>query len=388
MTTDIKNLIEQYKEHNKGLVWRAVDNIVYADNPSTPFEHLNFDNLTPIMDSKAWLESSNPSASKSASVSTDPLALTDVFYGPFGDLANDWLTDIQSARKSQDRSKAAAIITSTDYSVLQDAVVIGESMDMTKTGVLTGAIPEQALPNLKGEWVTWTDTVEYHLNVPEGQAVEPSKGTASAVEYTVKKGMGGVAITEYAQAMIHERDPFQRLIAELGRQRLKKENAMVADELTTATTSISGVDVGATSGTPPASTQRPEPIWLQVTDLFEGNGGTFNKIISKNQAYNEYINNDYVKGFYNPVIGTSVNESSGPTPGLQGVTWVRDNAIASTTSIYVMDSNNAMRGFRAGVRSFQLTNPKHENTEYYLKSFYTPEIVDQDFIRIVTGFTA
>src|SRR5512139_1461138 len=111
--TDINKIIDQYKEHNKGLIWRATDNIVYADNPSVPFEHLNFDNLTPIMDSKAWLEGSNP-ASKSASVSAaDPLALTDVFYGPFGDLANDWLTDIQSARKSQDRSKAAAIITST-----------------------------------------------------------------------------------------------------------------------------------------------------------------------------------------------------------------------------------------------------------------------------------
>jgi hypothetical protein len=390
--TNIKNIIDNWTLNQKGLVWRATDETVYVDNPSTKFENLTFD--TPVLDARAWNEqssSSNNPSDKSAAIvtsSSDPLALTDVFPDEFGELANDWLSDIQSARKTKDRSKAAAIITSQDYSILQDAVVIGESMSVTKTGALTQAIPEIAMPNLKGEWITWADTVEYHLNVPEGQAVEPSKGTASAVTYTIKKGMGGVAITEYAQAMIREANPFSRLIQEMQNQRLYKENAMVADEIENATSVIAGIDFGLRAGAPALSSNSPEALWLTIQDAFDAVGGTLNMIMSKNQAYNEYKNNDFVRGFYLPLGATSINESSGPAPGLPGVTWVRDNAIVSATKLWAMDITKAIKGFRAGVRSFQLTNPKFENTEYYTKSFYTPKIVDNNFIKEVTGVTA
>lgn len=389
-------LIEKWERNYKGLIWDSRDSTIYIDNPKSHINDINFENLTPIMNSKEWVNGANinnSSNDKSASINTDPLALTDVFYGPFGDLANDMLADISEAKKTKNRSLAAAVITSLDYSILQDAIAIGESVDAVKTGILAQAIPEQQIPNLKAEWFSWDDAVEFHLNVPEGQAVEPSKGTVTSVEYTVPKHQGAVAITEYARAMINAPQGsgssiFNRLVSAMQQQRLKKENGLVAAELENTVTTITGIDFGLRAGTPPLSSNTPEALYLEFVDYFDSVNGDFNAIMSKNNVYNEALNNDYLKGYYNAVNPPGVNESSAPAPGLPGVTWYRDNAISSGTKMWVMDINRALRGFRAGVRSFQLDDVKHETTEYHTKSFYIPKIVDQDYIREVTGVTA
>jgi len=380
----LNNILDQYKL-NKALVWRAIDNTIYLDNPNVKLENLTYN--TPIMNAQLWNESIHNEKSKSASAS-DPAAISEVFSGPFADLANDMFSQLHAAKEARDRSKVASIITSQDYTVLQDAIVLGESMDAIKTGVLLQLWDEVPVPNLKGEWIDWTTGVDYFTNVPEGSLPEPTKGTASAVEYTVPKHAGGVAITEMAQSIINGANVFQKQIAELQRMRLKKENALVATELETASNTAAGVDVGATSGTPPLSTQRPETIWTTYVDTFDTAGGTFNAIASKNNVYNEYINNDFVKGAYVPVNSPTVNEMVGPTPKLEGVTWYRDNAISLGTKVWVMDRNLAGKIFRAAVRSVQIDSPKTESTEYYLKSYMLPEIVDNAFIYELTGMTA
>jgi len=384
----INNLLDQYRQ-NKALVWRAVDNAIYLDNPSVKLESMHFDESNKIMDARAWNTAVKNGNSLSASVaSNDYAALSEIFKGQFGDLANTMFTELHSAKQANDRSKVASIITSADYTVLQDTIVLGESMDAIKTGVLLQLWDEVAVPNLTGEWIDWTTGIDYFTNVPEGVLPEPTKGTATSTTYTVPKHAGGVAITERAQAIINGADVFGKQVAELQRMRLKKENALVATELETASNTAAGVDVGATSGTPPLSTQRPETIWTTYIDTFDTAGGTFNAIASKNNVYNEYINNDFVKGAYVPVNSPAVNEMVGPTPKLEGVTWYRDNAITLGTKVWVMDRNLAGKVFRAAVRSVQIADPKTESTQYYLKSYMLPEIVDNAFIYELTGMTA
>lgn len=387
MSNNISESINQWKSQNKGLI-SAYDGTVYIDNPTVPLNAINYERLTPVLDANAWNEAQR---SKSASIQNDPLSLTDVFIGEFGDLANDMLSDIQEAKQSRDRSKAAAVITSQDYSILQDAIAIGETTDVVKTGILTNIFETINIPNYKGEWFDWDDAVEFHLNVAEGKAVEPSKGAVTSVEYTVPKHMGGVAITEYAQAMINAPNGtgnsiFNRLVQAMQQQRLKKENGLVATELEAATDVDAGIDFGARASG--VSSNNPEALWISLTDIIDTAGGTFNSIASKSQAYNEAINNDFLKGHEERNNNPTYNEQAGPAPGLTGVTWYRDNAISSATKLWAFDRNRAAKIFRAGLRSFQLTDPKHETTEWYLKSFMIPKIVDQTFIVEVTGVTA
>lgn len=395
--TNLQSLQDYFVRNHNGIIWRAIDHTVYLDDPSVHIDKVVYDK--PILNSQKWAQSrgfkqdntnqqNNQSMAASMFNSNDPLALTEVFHDPFGDLANQFLTELLSAKKAKDRSKAAAIISSQDYTVLQDAIVVGESVDAIKTGVLTGGLVEQAVPNLKVEWLTYTTGVDFFTFVPEGQAPEPTKGTVASVEYQVGKHMGGVEITERASAIINGDNIFQRLSNELGLKRLQKENALVADEIERATDVVAGVDFGLTSGTPPYNSNRPDPLWLTLQDKFDAVGGYFSQIMSKNQAYNEYANNDFVRGTYTPVNAPQANESVGPTPKYETVTWRRDNAIASATKLWAMDAQKALRGFRQAVRSFIIKKELEETTSQWLKSYYLPKIVDQRFISEVTGITA
>lgn len=382
MNTSRKEIISQYR----GLVWNPVDHIVYLDNPAIPANAIRYD--VPVMDSRAWTEQVR-SKSASIAVGSDPLALTDVFFGEYAELASDMLQEMHLAKQQRDRQRAASVITSQHYTAIQDTIILGESMDAVKTGVLTGFFEDVAVPTLQGEWIDYTNGVNYETNVPEGVAVEPTRGTATSTTYILPKHMGGVAITERAEAMINEANIFSRLVDELARRRLESENGLVATELETATTA-SGVDFGARSATVPfTNTQDPlNGIMLTIADLFDSNGGSLTGLASKNQAWYEYITNDHIKGIdaANPAI--TPNESVGPVPGIPGAMWFRDNAISDATKVWAADRMKGGKNFRGPVRSFQVMDPKTETTEQYLKSYFLCEIVDTGFVRELTGCTA
>lgn len=371
---------------HKGLVWNPVDHIIYLDNPAIPANAIRYD--VPVMDSRAWTEQVR---NKAASITggNDPLALSDVFFGEFAESASDMLQEMHLARQQRDRTRAASVITSQHYTDVQNAVILGESIDAVKTGVLTGFFEDVAVPTLNGDWIDYTNGVNYETNVPEGVAVEPTRGTATATSYTLPKHMGGVAITERAEAMINGVNIFARLVDELSRRRLESENGLVATELETATTA-SGVDFGARSATVPfTNTQDPlNGIMLTIADLFDSNGGSLTGLASKNQAWYEYITNDHIKGIdaANPAI--TPNESVGPVPGIPGATWFRDNAISDATKVWAADRSRGGKNFRGPIRSFQVVDPKTETTEQYLKSYFLCEIVDTGFVRELTGCTA
>jgi len=371
----------------KGLVWNPVDHVVYLDNPSIPAESIRYD--TPVLDSRAWTEQVRNKAASAVAVGSDPLALTDVFFGEYAELANEMLQEMHLSRQQRDRQRAASVVTSQHYTVLQDAIILGESTDAIKTGVLAGLFDDVAVPTLNGKWIDYTTGVDYETNVPEGVAVEPTRGTATSTTYTLPKHMGGVAITERAEAIINGDNIFARLVNELSRKRLYAENGLVATELETATT-VAGVDFGERSGTVPfTSTKDPlNGILLTVADTLDSNNGTLTGLASKNQVWFEYITNDYIKGINTANPSITPNESVGPAPGLPGVTWFRDNAISAATKLWAVDRSKGGKNFRGPVRSFQVMDPKTETTEQFLKSYFLCEIVDTGLVREITGVTA
>ena len=106
----------------------------------------------------------------------------------------------------------------------------------------------------------------------------PSKGTGSTTTVNIQKHGGAVAITQRAQAVINNDNPFQRLVTQMGQKKLFDENDMIADviEAVTATT-YAGVDFGLRAGTPPLSSTNP-------VDFLATTISTFEALITKHQS--------------------------------------------------------------------------------------------------------
>ena len=263
----------------------------------------NPDYLHPVMDVKAW----NDHTSRTASITpdSDPLMLSDVFYDTlvpghdftFQDMAKDVLQECQNSKLNGDRSRAASIITSKDFAAFQETVILGQNITTAiRTGVLTGLFESVSVPNLKGEWASFDDGVKYFNNVAEGTTVEPSGGTGSITTVEVPKNEGAVAITDRAQMVINNDNPYTRLAAQLGQKRLENENAVVAAEIQSNTAhSFSGVDFGTRVSN--LSTTNPIDFWTTTLNTWDGlNKQMFNLIVSKAFILNEYNNNDTVRG--------------------------------------------------------------------------------------------
>jgi len=373
------------------LVYDPITRHVYEDDISiVNIKYLDVRKLKPIMNVGRWMDSSGANAGNTkdyaASVMQD-VSLSHVFYGDYARQAEEMFGGLNKAYEERDRDYAASVITSQDYQTLQKTIVLGESLEKPRTGILGQAFEEITVDNLKGDWADFTTNVIYHRNVPEGKSVEPSKGAATTIPILINKHEGAVAITEMAEQVINGAPVFQRLTSALANARLKSENEMIAEELENATTVLPGVDFGLRAGAPPLSSNNPQDTTQQLLDALDL-VGEFNTIMSKGIVFNEYRNNDTNKGIHTPFTSPQTGSKSGPAPNLDGVTWYRDNAIALGTKLWAMDADLAIKLFRSITRSFQVIEPKEERKTQYLKSHFQPKIVQQSAIIEVTGVTA
>ena len=154
------------------------------------------------------------------------------------------------AQNQAHQSKAGAIITSLDYTAFQDTPTLGGNVETNiRTGVLAGLFQTVAMPVLTGKWISaMANDLKYYRNLMETESPVPSKGTGSTTTVNIQKHGGAVAITQRAQAVINNDNPFQRLVTQMGQKKLFDENDMIADviEAVTATT-YAGVDFGLES---------------------------------------------------------------------------------------------------------------------------------------------
>jgi hypothetical protein len=328
----LESLVSKYKTSAGvfGFVWNPEDHCIYLDNPSRRGDQLKYEDK--VMNALGWakgtdaIPENHQKGVAAAAAYTGGTDILDVFYGPFAELADCRIQDIRTARKTNDAGLAASVITSADYDLFTQPVVLGESVETIPTGVLLNFFNDVATPRLKGLWQDSTTGVEYYMNVPEGMLPEPSKGLGTTIQIDVPKHAGGVEITERADLILGGQNPFASLVAALGQKRLQRENGLVAAELENATTVISGVDFGLRAGTPPSSSNYPNDLWQQIIDAFSAMGGTFNGAASKNIVWNEYKNNDYNKGFQTVSQNVSAGDGTSAAPGVDGVTWFRDQA--------------------------------------------------------------
>ena len=405
-------------------VWNPKNGIIYVDDPYSAEPTYK----TPLMNAREFM-SQIGGGSKAASTQSNE----QVFYDNdkpqhnYLDISNQYYDKIVSARNAtryDDRvskaaavledpefqdfqntltlaqayerpySKAGAIITSKDFTDFQtNNVIFGENPETAiRTGVLVGLFQTIALPSLSGKWQSFSNDLKYHRNIPEGKSPEPSKGTGATTTVSVQKHGGAVAWTQRAEAVINGDNPFQRLVNQMGLKKQFDENDMVADtiEAVTATT-YAGVDFGLRSGTPPLSSTNPVDFLTTTVTTFEALSQPVDLFVSRGFMYWEYIYNDIIRGGAlagNPLPGQgNVNEQVGPFPGLDGVTWARDNAITSTTAGWAMN-RNAIKNFRGPSRNYTIADEDTETTKYVTKNYFKSQVMDSTVIYKVTGIAA
>ena len=382
----MSNITKQFKNP---IIFNPVDHTIYMDDLSQLNDSYQYTN--PIMNAKSY--------SLAASAKTeDPLRVTENFYNNgteetnFADIANDFYSGINKARETGDRSKAAAIITSKEFTLFQDTVVLGTNEETIRTGILTQLFEDVNTPTLVGKYRAFANDLVYFTNLAESKSPEPTFGAASETTIEVPKHGGAVAITDRARQVIQGADAiYSRLIGQLQQKRSLSESIIVrnAIEAIAATNDQTGVDFGVRSGSPPVSTTNPIDTLIKLVNFFEGTNGIFNTFVSNALPYIEYVNNDLVRGVGTPLssVGTA-NESSGPLPGASGVTWYRDNLMTTLTEGYAMDRNKAGRNFRGPTRAYTVTDPDTETEKYVTKSHFDCVIVDGTVIARVTGIQA
>ncbi len=367
------------------------NHVVYKDEMDTDVWELDWRNMEPILDANTWAKSQ----SKSAAVVTDPLKITDAFLGEHAQKAQEMFTDIAEAKKTRSHSKAAAVITSQDYTLLQDAVVIAENVEVIRVGNLSQQFEEIPTISVSGKYRDFAHDLKWFRNIPEGKSPEPSFGTVSETQFSVLKHGGAVAITDRARDVINSTNIFQRLVSQLQDVRLADENLMVVQELQSNTGNTeAGVDFGARSGTPPASTTNPLSLINELNADFGDDSRPdlrWDLFVSKGFIYNEYITNDLVRNVYLQQIPSQTPQDLSVSSGVplfpSYVTWVRDNTITSSTDAWALNKS-AIKKFRGPTRQYTITDPEKEYTKYTTKTHLTVETVKPTLVYQVTNVAA
>lgn len=389
------------KRDYNGYVWRATNGWVYLYDSA---DGDNFEYETKVMNARRWMEMSGGKGigakgdDRAGSIQSQIVELSDVFTSEkvpgtsmsFEDLAKGVLHENDRAASTKDESRAAAMITSLDYTNFQNLVVVGENAESPiRTGILPGLFESIQLDNLSGKWATQSADIKWYNNLPESSTPEPSKGTGTTITVTVPKGGGAVGWTDRSKQVINGGNPFQSLVALLADARLANENEVTAEEIENNTAhTTAGVDFGARTGSPPASTTNPLPVIQNLKTIFSSLKLPWNLFISKSYIYNEYITNDIL----NPtsVIPPTIADQSGevgPFPFASNVTWAREDAMDSMTDGYALNSN-ALKVFRAALIQYTVRNEDHENTKVVMKNHFNAKTVDDTLVYLVTGIAA
>jgi hypothetical protein len=373
-------LIRQIKNP---IVLNHENGIVYKDNLKLPVEDLKFESMDEILDAKIL------SRSKTASIANgnDPYALSDAFIGNNADKVKDMVNDIRTARRTRDHGLAAAIITSKDYSLLQDTVVIASQFtpESIEVGATSGLFEEIGTTTFSGKWRDFQSDLKWYRNIPEGKSPEPSKGTSSEATFTVQKHGGAVAITDRARDVINSVDIFSRLVNQLQEVRLRDENLLVIEELENNTGNTeTGIDFSVGTNNPLAM------INEIIADFGKTPETRWNLFLTKGFIQNWYLALDAIRGQNNPIPNQAVSAGRilNSVPGFpQEVTWVGEEDLSSTTD-GIATNRSALKKFRGPTRQYTVTDPEKEYQKYTTKTHLAAKTVKPELVYVVTGVNA
>jgi len=184
-------------------------------------------------------------------------------------------------------------------------------------------------PNLVFTVDTYTEgsVQEQVPELDEPDLITHSESRATKILY---KNIGHIAISE--EADLKGSHPTMQLRQEKTIKDLARAiNAQLATELETAT-GVAGADWGATSGTPPDSSNNPINDIEGVMTTIEGNGFNTEYIAAHNRPATDLTTNKFIRGRGNEGIGTNVLLSNQINEmGIPAI--LKDQALTNTVAI-------------------------------------------------------
>ena len=365
------------------IVQNHKNNIVYKDLPAFEVNELPFDSMEEIMDAKILYKTKSRTAS--ITNGSDPYKITDAFLGKYADTAKNMITEIRTARQTRDKSLAAAIITSKDYGLLQDTVVIASQFtpESIEVGPTSALFEEIGTTTFSGKWRDFAHDLKWYRNIPEGKSPEPSKGTSSEATFNVQKHGGAVAITDRARDVINSVDIFSRLVNQLQEVRLRDENLLVVEEIENNTgNSETGIDFSTASSNPLAM------INEIIADFGRTPDTRWDTFLSKGFIRNWYNALDVIRGQLAPIPNQSVQQGAMKVAGFPvEVTWVAEEDLSSSTAGIALN-RTALKKFRGPTRQYTITDQEKEYQKYTIKTHLAAKTVKPELIYNVTGINA
>jgi hypothetical protein len=216
--------------------------------------------------------------------------------------------------------------------------------------------------------------------VPELDEADLIGHTESRTTKILYKNVGHIAISEEADMMASH--PTMQLRQDKTMKDMARLiNSQIATEMANAT-DVAGSDWGATSGTPPDSSNNPIDDIQPVTTTIEGNGFNVDFIAGHDAPITKLTTNKFIRGRGNVGVGTNVlsqnnvNESGLPP-------MVKDQALPATTA-YVGSKDAVWLG-QGATAVANYVNDQAGYRGWLVKQWWLPYLAQAGAIRELTG---
>jgi len=216
--------------------------------------------------------------------------------------------------------------------------------------------------------------------VPELDEPQLITHTETRVTNVLYKNIGHIAISE--EADMKGSHPTMQLRQEKTLKDLARViNNQIATILATAT-DVAGADWGATSGTPPDSSNNPLDDIQPVITIIEGNGFNVDYIAGHDAPVTKLLTNKFVRGRGNENIGTNVLQANNlGENGLPPI--IKDQALVSTTAIVA--SKDAVWLGQGPTAVAAYVNDQAGYKGWLAKQWWFPYLAQAGAIRELTG---
>ena len=238
-------------------------------------------------------------------------------------------------------------------------------------------------PNLVFTVDTYTEgSVQEKLpELDEADLISHSESRTTKVLY---KNVGHIAISEEAE--LKGSHPTQQLRQEKTMKDMARAiNGQIATELETAT-DVAGSDWGATSGTPPDSSNNPIDDISGVMTTIEGNGFNVDYIAGHDRPITDLLTNKFIRGRGNVGIGTNVLGNNSVTESGLPASIVKDQALTNT--IATVASKDAVWLGQGPTAVASYTNDQAGYKGWLVKQWWFPYLAQGGAIRNLTGVSA
>jgi hypothetical protein len=319
---------------------------------------------------------------------TGEVKFTNKFYDSWGQRVDEIRDDIEryglKTAYARWQSSYANIVNSQTVDNTKALNLLDRVLGLQTRDFFLQLIPTPIpAPNLNFTVDTYTEG-SVRAKVPELKSPQLISHSESRTTKTLYKNVGHLAISEEAEFLQGHATMALRQDWTL-RDMVRLLNSQIATELETAT-GVAGSDWGATSGTPPDSTNNPMNDLQGVMTTIKGNGFRPNFLAAHDRPASDLLTNKFIMG--RGSIGSSLNDQflaerfmvPGLPPGVQDQALTNTRAtIGDRDGMWLGQGPTIVAQYNEDVAGFR---------GWLIKQYVLPYLSQTGAVRVLTGISA